>query len=174
MVVHSDDEFHLAYGKALASWAVIEDALCTAFCLCCKMNPMSQMGRSLFFSGRSFATRADLLSAAIPHSPFDASHQALLKALLKKARQFSSSRNAIAHGIPINLHTESEAYSGVKVKEGQAAWEAGGIGIDKLAEAEVNFDRLSAIIERAAWPRDRHEEYLRQVQELPNAAFARE
>ena len=137
------------------------------------MAPFGGLGRAIFFSGRSFATRADLLSAVIPLSPFESDHQEFLKAILKKARQFSAGRNAIAHGIPVNLHSHDESYTGPKVKEGRTSWESGGIGIDALLMAQINFNSLAEIIEQAVFPSAQREEYLLRVQALPNEAFVR-
>ena len=169
---HPHDAFYIQYGKALASWAQVEDQLCVGFCLMLNQPPFGGFARALFFSGRSFASRADLMSAAIAHGNVEEVAKPVWKALLKKARQFSAARNAIAHGVPVSLHIDLAPYEGIKIKEGVGTWDEGGINVSQLAEAEGNFDKLNSMIHAAAFRQTPFEECLSQVESLPNAAFS--
>ena len=165
------DAFYLQYGKALASWAKIEDQMSAMFSILCGLSPVSGMGIALFFSGRSFATRQDLINAAIRNSPHaDEDQQTLFRALVKKAKRYSTARNHIAHGIPVSLYSDEGPYEGVRIKEGEGVWDhGGGLGVDELAMAETNFDILFGIMQDAVHgPR---EGCLERVQELPNDAL---
>lgn len=176
------EEFHLQYGIALSYWATLEENLCGMFCDLCGLDPDGDAGPAIFFSGRSFATRADLLSAAIRTSELGETEKALFRAILKKARQFSTARNAIAHGVPTNFKKSGNPYQGWRIKEGERTWEEGGIGIDQLRQAEANFRLLIAVsveVCLALFPKKRRkavplETYLERVQALPNNAYSLE
>lgn len=176
-------EFHAQYGVTLGEWAGIEQSLCALFVKLCGFDPDHQMGPALFFSGRSFSTRVDLLLAAIRTAALDEAKRDLLRAVLKKARQYSVARNAIAHGVPNHYAHEGNDYQGWRIKEHERAWELGGIGIEQLAEAERNFMELNCI----CWMVSDHigakrrknqlkptEWYLERVQSLPNHAYSAE
>jgi hypothetical protein len=182
MEVYND--FHFQYGVTLSRWAGLEETLCTIFCDLCGLHPDEPMGKALFYSGRSFTARADLLSAAIRTCALGEPEKALLRAILKRARQYSTARNAIAHGVPTHFSRKRFAYQGWRIKEPEQTWELGGIGIDQLKEAEMNFLGLSIICHEAnmdalrpprRWRRKKRlkptEWYLEQVQELPNSAY---
>lgn len=178
-------DFHFQYGLTLSRWASLEETLCITFCDLCGLHPDEPMGKALFFSGRSFTTRADLLSAAIRTSTLGEVEKLLLRAILKKARQYSTARNAIAHGVPSHFVQKGYVYQGWRIKEPEQTWEMGGIGIDQLKEAEKSFLDLGLICHEAnmdalrprGWRKKRlkpTEWYLERVQELPSAAYVPE
>ena len=142
------DEFHLQYGETLAQWALLEENLGEIFCWLCGFTFDHPLGRAVFYSGRSFATRADLLSAAIRCSERSKELGELFAAILKKARQLSSSRNVIAHGVPRNFFSDKEGCLGWTIKEGEFSWDRGGIGLHELENAEKNFRLLTIICTR--------------------------
>jgi hypothetical protein len=164
--------FYLCYGQTLAAWAELEQNLARVFCILCNMNSACGLGPALFFSGRSFATRADLLTAAVDAADKDLETALVIRAIIKKARQFSSARNAIAHGVPAsfweNGHTE-----GIRIKEGKRAYEHGGIGLPELHEAHANFSTLSMLARKVYVAADegRLQEHLERVQALPKDAY---
>lgn len=92
----ADDEFHLAYGRALSEWAAIEQRL--FFWFQHLTNMPNGVGRAVFYSAKNFNGRMDMLDAVSEKLPLDENTAAFLKSVSKKARQFASSRNALAHG----------------------------------------------------------------------------
>ena len=61
------NEFYIAYGKVIDEWAFIEFVLAHIFGGITLID--NRLAEALFYSGRSFQTRRDLLTAAIEHSP---------------------------------------------------------------------------------------------------------
>jgi hypothetical protein len=57
------DQFYHAYGRALAHWAEVEFRLCAWFQIAADMT--IGRGEAVFFSGRSFQTRAEMLGAVL-------------------------------------------------------------------------------------------------------------
>src|SRR4026209_1198695 len=84
---HLEQDFHATYGATLAGWAQLEQTLCQLFCALCRFRPGAKLGPALFFSGRAFNTRADLMAAAVRSSKLKEHEKALVRAILKKARQ---------------------------------------------------------------------------------------
>lgn len=99
------NEFYIAYGKVIDEWAFIEFVLAHIFGAITLID--NRMSEALFYSGRSFQTRRDLLAAAIEHSPAKGAADDILefaKACLKKANQYSTFRNALAHRLILWNH----------------------------------------------------------------------
>jgi len=173
------EEFHLQYGITLSEWASLEETLGEIFNRLCNFKTWHGMGPALFYSGRSFATRADLLSAAIRTANIAEDLSELLRAILKKSRQFSTSRNTIAHGVPTHYVESGVEYQGWRVKGGEEVWRPGGVGIDDLKAAHENYRTLTVICSYAFSLLNRSkrqglltpQEYLAQVQALPSDAF---
>jgi hypothetical protein len=164
-------QFIMAYGSALISWAQVEDELCVLFGLLVGIQP--EAARALFFSGRSFATRADLYSAAIATSACPEAAKKVHRAILKKARRFSSARNSIAHGVPAFIAKHSE--EGIRIKQGQRRREPGGITLNEFGRATDLFqDLIDACISLAVAQDDEAwQECLARVRELPSEVFPR-
>jgi hypothetical protein len=175
------DEFHLQYGVTLANWARVEEGLGGIFCVLCGFDQHEGMGPALFYSGRSFATRADLLSAAIRTADISTEHTELLRAVLRKSRQFSTARNQIAHGVPVHFIETKTPYQGWRIKGGEELWHPGGVSLQDLINANANFKDLSVLCVEAeqslfkrCGKRPPLSEYLARVHALPNDAFLRE
>ncbi len=174
------EEFHLQYGITLSQWATLEETLGEIFNRLCNFEEWHGMGPALFYSGRSFATRADLLSAAIRTAKVSADLTDLLRGILKKARQLSTSRNTIAHGVPTHYAESGLPYQGWRIKSGEETWSPGGVSIDELKIARENYRELAVIGSYAFSILNRSrrkglkppQEYLAQVQALPSDAFA--
>jgi hypothetical protein len=171
--------FHAEYGRALASWAMVEQSFSTLFCRVCEFDPEESLGPAIFFSGRSFQTRAALVGAACRNAGLDGDIQEIIRAALKKARQFETARNKIAHGYPTHIIFEGVDWQGWRIKEGENAKKPGGIGYMNLKSANLCFyelarmvDRIKVLItarERGYFPPA--EEYLGPIRELPNDAL---
>ncbi|MFN3764509.1 MAG: hypothetical protein ACK4R3_02960 [Aliihoeflea sp.] len=94
--IAAEEKFHLAYGRALAQWAVVEQRMFFWFW---QITGLPQdMSRAVFYSSKNFAGRADMLEAALGASATPDDVTEFLRSAMKKARQFSSFRNQLAHG----------------------------------------------------------------------------
>ena len=91
------EAFYAEYGAAMLQWSNLEVFLALWF-RNLAMIPDWDMAFAIFFSARSFSGRADMLSAALEHSPDGPKKQFLQEALLK-AIAYNSVRNQLAHGV---------------------------------------------------------------------------
>lgn len=174
-----EQEFYLQYGKTLAAWAQLEQTLGQLFCALCRFESGSQLGSELFFSGRSFQTRADLLWAALRSVDLPEDVAVVIRLALKRARDYSGARNKVAHGYPSHMVFVDVDWQGWRIKEGEQSHLPGGIGITELKNAQANFSDLQLLSERLvqltkahlqkiAWPPRDH---LAQAQGLPPDPF---
>src|SRR4051812_11114086 len=90
------DQFYHAYGRALANWAGVEFRLCDWFQLASGLT--IGRGEAIFFSGRSFQTRAEMLSATLEYGKLDKLWTKFATDALDKAIAYNGFRNHIAHG----------------------------------------------------------------------------
>jgi hypothetical protein len=172
-----ESQFYEQYGHTLANWAHLEQTLSHLFCELSNLQT-GDLGPALFFSGKSFNTRAGLLNAAARAAGLDEPVQEVFRALIKKARQFESTRNAVAHGYPVHAIWDGVDWQGWRIKEGADANEPGGIGLVELKNAAENFSRLELYAGRVrslvsgwrAGARFPPEEYLKPIRALPNDA----
>ena len=173
-----EQEFYQQYGHALANWARLEQTFSELFCEVCRFHA-GELGPALFFSGKSFNTRSALLSAAVRASDLEEPVREVVRALLKKARQFETARNKITHGYPAHAVYDGVEWQGWRIKEGDEAYAPGGVGLQELQNAAECFSRLEFWVERTKslisnWrvkARMPVEEFLRPIRELPNDAL---
>jgi hypothetical protein len=173
-----ENEFYQQYGHTLANWARFEQSLSTLFCELCRLQ-RGDLGSALFFSGKSFNTRAALLGAAARNAELEEEAQEVIRALLKKGRQFETARNKIAHGYPVHAIWPNVEWQGWRIKEGDEAHQPGGIGITELKNAAECFARLEFYAERVKtfvsnWRLGVEmppEGYLELIRALPNDAL---
>ncbi|KZD22801.1 hypothetical protein [Tardiphaga robiniae] len=177
--VDSQREFHLAYGQAMAQWALIEERL--SYWFQDTTGLPYEMARAMFFSPRVFQARTDLLEAAIKHS-FRLCECSLrfIKAATTKAGKYSSFRNHLAHGEQtFDARPEAPTFK-------QTILISGKLAPEKAAETAITVDRLKLATERYrelarllmdatefvnGGPSATHpEECLRLLNELPNQA----
>ena len=170
-------EFHHAYGLAMAQWAKLERMLYYWFAYITRVE--DKMARAIFFSGRSFNARAEMLLAAIEHAQLSAGQIEFIKASHKRAWGYSGFRNTITHGESmmnaklLNGVVQSVEYL---IVQGKAVGPQGtDVSIDQLLTAADNFHRLAEIIHNAhpvygEKPQKPPEEYLALVNALPNQA----
>jgi hypothetical protein len=103
------NEFQRHLGKAIAAWARIESMFCTYFQNLTGMQRVA--ARSVFFSARSFNGRSDMLKALIHVVDIKPTeYESFLKAAIKKANQFVSTRNQIAHGESLCVDNPDSPY----------------------------------------------------------------
>jgi hypothetical protein len=134
-------DFYQQYGLTLANWARLEQTLSELFCEICGFHT-GELGPALFFSGKSFSARAALLGAAARSAGIAEPVQEVVRALLKKARQFETARNKITHGYPVHAVWNGVEWQGWRIKEGDEAYQPGGIGMDELKNAAQWFMQL--------------------------------
>lgn len=167
----------------MLSWATIEDALCDWFEYLSGMKPAQ--ARSVFFSARSFAGRAAMLNALLSVPSGKPIVMEFVRAANDKCVAYNSIRNKIAHRIPIMDASDQEKHI-AGLHEGGKHPFAGSepISDEQLSTVAKNFHQLSAIM-RGAWlltkqrlPKDvqrkRLQEYLEQINLLPNRADSNE
>jgi hypothetical protein len=166
------DQFFHAYGVALAEWAVVEFRLCSWFQMAAGLT--ISRAEAIFFSGRSFQTRAEMLSAALEHSKLNDAWTAFAEEALAKAITYSSYRNHIAHGqVERGPSKESDPDHWRLCKPHE--WREGeGVGRQSLANATENFFSLAEILSDGAWLQARSypptAEFLERLEALPNEA----
>jgi hypothetical protein len=93
----AQNQFHLALGRTLGQWALIEERL--SYWFEDATGIPYEMARAMFFAPRTFSARTDLLEAALKHTAAF-SHPALkfIKSATTLAGKYSSFRNHLAHG----------------------------------------------------------------------------
>jgi hypothetical protein len=169
-------QFHLHYGKAMSSWAGLENSLYFWFAAATGMT--GRMARAVFYTARGFSARAEMLLAALEHATKPpAVDRELLKEALKKARSYASYRNRIAHGEPrVQLFEHREKFRPLlTIDDGRKnPAEANSILLDDLDRAAANIHELSMLlIERYPGVIDRSrtpEEWLASLRALPSEA----
>ncbi|MGE0665794.1 MAG: hypothetical protein AB7O49_04460 [Sphingomonadales bacterium] len=175
-------EFFSAYGKAMGAWAVVERNLFQWFEYA--TNVPQKMARALFYSGRNYTSRSDMLKAvmAVP-SRLTESQLAFLKAALKRADSYYSTRNNLAHGEPA-----IDASPNVDMRDRHGIFDSGtelaeqlgsAVKASDLQIATSNFSALADLLFFAhpdfhGKQPDKLEGYLRQAQQLPTTALSLE
>ena len=143
----SKGEFQLALGRALGQWALIEERLSYWFEDATGMP--NEMARAIFFAPRTFTGRADLLEAARKHSDrLRPCAGEFIKEATRKAGQFASFRNRIAHGEQsFDVRKESPTFKQTILISGRYHPEKAAdnaITIDQLNAAKENFRELGS------------------------------
>jgi hypothetical protein len=177
VVAKASAEFHLAYGMALSQWALVEAVLYDWFHLTTGMN--DKMARSVFYSAKSFAGRAEMLEAALGESTHSTEILDFAKAVIKKARTYSTFRNEITHGeMLLNLKSGDNSSAHYTLVQGKNI-HTGGITIDELKIATTNFKTLRELaldmlpIYRGEYVQS-PAEHLAQVRALPSQANSKD
>jgi hypothetical protein len=174
-------EFHQAYGTVLAEWANVERALFYWFWMLTGMK--DAMARAVFYSGRSFNARADMLSAVIdtlhPPEKIGPMREDLffIKAGLKKSWSYSGFRNHATHGLPL-MNITDDGLSFTLVQGDTVKKDDAGISIDHLLNAAENYDILKqAMIDALPSHRQKSgltiQQCLEQVRSLPTQTYSK-
>jgi hypothetical protein len=163
------DEFLLQYGKSLAAWAHIELALNLWFIELTGMDGL--MSSAVFYSGRSFQTRKDMLFASLLHTKQKTDSIEFMRAALKKAAAYSGARNQIAHR---NVYFNKTKQAMI-LQEGEKFLTDDGINPEELLNMMDNFNALGDVLLNVLFPEQRTNsmspgEGLARVRELPNRA----
>lgn len=95
-ILEARAEFHEAYGAFMMHWAALEHSLGAWFT---RLSGMPvRRSAAVFYSAKNFAGRADLVEAIMPHCEVEQEYLNLLRQCIKRARQYNSFRNSVAHG----------------------------------------------------------------------------
>jgi hypothetical protein len=142
-------EFYHFYGHALARWSQLETAFYYWFERTTGMQ--DAMARAIFYGGRGFFARAEMLEAAIEHATtLDPTQSAFLKEALKRAKGYSSFRNKIAHGEPrlnvVEATSETKLHYTITQGRNTPATGEESISVTELATAADNFHTLAQCI----------------------------
>jgi len=90
------DKTFLAFGKAMAEWALLERALYDWFeHLTLLSEPRA---KAIYFAAKNTSNRLDLLRAAIGTSGIEADAQNFITEAIKRVVNYSTFRNKLAHG----------------------------------------------------------------------------
>jgi hypothetical protein len=135
------------YGYAVACWSRVEDSIYSWFELLTGMP--DDMSRAIFYSGKGFMARADMVEAAIQADKKRSPQQIeFIKEALKKARTYSSFRNAIVHGNPLPTLTIESGPDVVEIQysigQAKSRYKAeSDVTLEHLGVAGQNFTKLS-------------------------------
>jgi len=167
-VMSVGDAFFLQYGQTLAEWAELEFVLSSWFHFVTEMN--FRMAEAVFYSGRSFNSRRDMLLRAIPQSTLDEATKTFLVEAVKRASAYSAARNTIAHDLAVMC----EDIDQMAIVPGDRIWSAERVTITSLKEAQQNFRSLRSLLLNGLPPGSEKQpaELYRQVCTLPKKAYA--
>ena len=168
------DRFYHIFGKALAQWAELEFYLSILFKFASGLD--FKPAEDIFYSGRSFQARADILTAALGHAPLDPQWREFIEGVLAKAIAYNNFRNQLAHGTvhPNELDDKGEPRDW-RLKKAEKWLEQAGATASDLATAATNFDRLGVLISEAVLDIERGKPptgYLERLAQLPSEAGA--
>ena len=176
-IEEASNEFNAAYGRAFAAWAIVETILDKLLVRMTGAPP--EMSAAMYYSTRSFNAKADMIEAVIHLVSADENFKSMLKNIMKKVRQYSSTRNILAHahqsstvdissdGNKLNLHYYIRDASKMELPLGDDHTTKG-----QLENCRENFGRLAYYIlytikvpaaEVRAWP----EKCLELLRQLP-------
>jgi hypothetical protein len=175
VLAQASAEFAMYFGRAVTNWSHIESRLYDWFQLATGMQ--DRMARAIFFGARGFATRAEMLEAAIEHTKvFTPEQLNFLKEALKKARQYVGFRNKVAHGESVLSVVQGDnprAFFVIAQSKNLPSSEV--LEIKDLISATESFQTLSHCLATAhPWLRERNQnlkspaECLSLVLALPN------
>ena len=175
VLAQASSEFAMYFGNAVSSWSHIESRLYDWFSLATGLP--DKMARAIFFGARGFATRAEMLEAAIEHTTFLTPEQLnFLKEALKKARQYVGFRNKVAHGESVLSVVQGDnPRAFFVIAESKTLPSSAVLEIKDLITAAENFHTLSNCLATVhPWLRARNQnlkspaECLSLVLALPN------
>ena len=173
-IISETDQFYHIYGKALASWGEIEYGLSLWFQVCTGLE--HNAAQNLFFSGRSFSTRSDLLFAALETANLDEKWHKVVVEGANKAGLHSATRNRLAHGL-MHPNRSTDDKMDWKIKE-PAQWQGkDGYSHQQISVIAANFKSLSTILRHSFLAHELKEPptgFFRQLLELPNEAYSSE
>lgn len=185
-MLSSEDEFpseyaelYGAFGTTMARWSGLEHSFVDLFARLTGME--HRMAHAVFFSGRNFVTRADLIRGAIDATTAHSEIAEFAKGALKRALQYSAFRNALAHGVLTvvpHIGSPLDGQPVVMESTGFRLMEDAPTTITDMRNAATNFTAFTVLVQHAAsWdetePEQAPHKYLELVRELPNPPQSR-
>lgn len=141
-------EFHHAYGVAMSQWSGVERGLYLWFVHVTQMK--EKVARAVFYSARSFNARAEMLQAALEQADHLApERREFISKALKRAWDYSSFRNRMAHGEPqLNILEIKGSPRKVSwsIVQGKAKDGGKDISMDDLEVAQRNYYVLQNLL----------------------------
>jgi len=131
-------DFYHVYGKAMSSWAILEGMLAAYFHAITGMD--SQIARSVFYSARSFRSRADLLGSVINHAKTTPDGKRAIELMVFKSISYSSVRNKLAHDGHIIRPDTPERVGGIFIR---SATGSEALSLEHIQLATQNFNNLA-------------------------------
>lgn len=174
------DRFYMQYGKAMAAWADLEEALCYWFRQSIEPKGKGNVNaEGIFYSARSFNGRADMLKAASQSRLLTAEQRAFVRKAIKKASDYNKFRAKLAHRMTIQKRGFGPEEDGFALYEGDDTSgrnkENPPITETHLLHATTNFDALSWVIGSVSVPGGiEPEEGLRLIDQFPKEPHLRE
>lgn len=169
------DKFYRRYGRAIAAWAEVEQAMAFWFVqLCDPKWEHAHLHISTFYSARSFNGSADMMKATIDFQYQNPEMQEFCKKALAKTGCFYQFRNVLAH----HTSTYLEKFSMMVLHRPRDLLPLGDLYTDvHLVIATRNFLRMKRIwADSLATPRYpasiTFQEALARVDRLPNEAHS--
>ena len=168
------ETYQLALGKVIHAWAEMEAVLSEWFAELTNLH--FQVADDLFFSGRNFGTRCDLVRAAMKHTRVKEADLLLVKAFVAVAQRYSGFRNTVAHDQHVRFYGR-----GFRTLPGDDKFAAFADGraytIDDINQAYLNIKMLTKLAYGSVWemPVEGWEESAReQILRLPKLAHQSE
>lgn len=145
-----DSEFILNFGEALLEWSYVENRIYKWFHHLTGMS--DRLARATFFSARSFAARAEMLSAVVDESDFKGAASAeardFIVDAITKSLAYTRLRNAMAHGLPIRwVASEGTTDLLVQGKTATHLHATTGLTVSTFKLASKNFESLAIFIQ---------------------------
>jgi hypothetical protein len=164
------DKTFLAFGKAMAAWALIERALYNWFEHLTLLD--ANLAKSIYFSAKSTPNRLDMIRAALDTLELDENEQAFIAEAVNVVGKYSSFRNKLAHGEFTFDGEIVETKHTIRKTKGEA------INREELRVASQNFFELTNLLNTAlgfvqGYPESEDESLeicLAQLRELPAQA----
>jgi hypothetical protein len=165
------DKTFLAFGKAMAAWALIERALYNWFEHLTLLD--TGLAKSIYFSAKSTSNRLDMIRAALKCLRLDENEQTFITEAINVVGKYSSFRNKLAHGeFTFDGEIVETKHTGRKIAKEKA------ISREELRVATQNFIELTNLLNNAlgfaqGYPESEDESLvicLAQLRELPAEA----
>lgn len=126
----------------MSAWSNLEVMLSIWFITITGIKP-NRLAYAIFFSGKGFAARIDMLNAALEHGKQSRTVTPLLKEIILKALAYSNARNRMAHS-----YFDTPAEKGDRLLPGHSWYrDQPGLTLQDMLNASRNLSAFSTIID---------------------------